>query len=44
MDVSESIRMNRAARQYTQQPIPEDIVHHILNTGRRALRPMVRTT
>jgi nitroreductase len=36
MDVSESIRMKRAVRQYAQQLIPEDVVHHILNTGRRA--------
>lgn len=36
MDVSESIRMKRAVRQYAQQPIPEDVVHHILNAGRRA--------
>jgi nitroreductase len=36
MDVSESIRMKRAVRQYAQQPIPEDALHHILNAGRRA--------
>lgn len=36
MDVSESIRMKRAVRQYAQQLIPEDVVHHILNAGRRA--------
>lgn len=36
MDVSESIRMKRAVRQYAQQSIPEDVVHNILNAGRRA--------
>lgn len=36
MDVFESIRMKRAVRQYAQRPIPEDVVHHILNAGRRA--------
>jgi nitroreductase len=36
MDVSESIRMKRAVRQFAQQPLPEEIVHHILNAGRRA--------
>ena len=36
MEVSESIRMKRAVRQYAQQSIPEDAVHHILNAGRRA--------
>ena len=44
MDVSESIRMKRAVRQYAQLSIPDDVVHHILNVGLRALRPMVRTT
>jgi nitroreductase len=36
MDVSESIRMKRAVRQYALQSIPEDVVHNILNAGRRA--------
>ena len=44
MDESESIRMKRAVGQYAQQSMPEDVVHHILNAGRRAVRPMVRTT
>jgi hypothetical protein len=44
MGVSESIRMKRAVRQHAQLSIPEDVVHHILIAGRRALRPIVRTT
>lgn len=36
MDVSEAIRMKRAVRQFTPQPLPEDAILAILNAGRRA--------
>ena len=36
MDVSEAIRLKRAVREFSSQPIPEEDVLHILNAGRRA--------
>jgi nitroreductase len=34
MDVDEAIRTKRAIRHYTDDPLPEEIVHTILNAGR----------
>jgi nitroreductase len=34
--VQEAIRTMRAVRQFTEQPLPEDVVHAILTAGRRA--------
>ena len=36
MNVSESIRMKRAVRQFTPEPLPESSILAILNAGRRA--------
>lgn len=36
MNVSEAIRMKRAVRKFQEKPLPEDIIHAILNAGRRA--------
>jgi nitroreductase len=36
MNVSEAIRTKRAVRQFQDSPLPEDIVHSILNAGRRS--------
>jgi len=36
MKVSEAIRMKRAARNFKDEPLPEDIIHAILNAGRRS--------
>ena len=36
MDVSQAIRLKRAVRQFNDQPLPEEVVHAILNAGRRA--------
>lgn len=36
MDVSEAIRMKRAVRKFRDEPLPEEVVHAILNAGRRA--------
>jgi nitroreductase len=36
MNVSEAIRMKRAVRQFQDKPLPEDVIHAILNAGRRA--------
>jgi nitroreductase len=36
MDVLEAIRRKRAVRQFTAKPLPEDVVRHILDAGRRA--------
>jgi nitroreductase len=36
MSVSEAIRLKRAVRQFTDQPLPESSIHAILNAGRRA--------
>ena len=36
MNVSEAIRLKRAVRNFTSEPLPEEVVHAILNAGRRS--------
>ena len=36
MNVSEAIRMKRAVRTFQEKPLPDDVVHSILNAGRRS--------
>ena len=36
MDVSQAIKMKRAVREFTDEPIPEDLLAAIVNAGRRA--------
>lgn len=36
MDVKQALLTKRAVRKFTTQPIPETIIHEILNAGRRA--------
>jgi len=36
MNVSDAIRLKRAVRSFSDQPLPEDIILAILNAGRRA--------
>ena len=36
MDVSEAIRTKRPVRKYQDKPLSEDVVHAILNAGRRS--------
>jgi len=36
MNVSEAIRTKRAIRKFQDQPLPDDVIHAILNAGRRA--------
>lgn len=36
MNVSEAIRTKRAVRKFQDQPLPEDVIHSILNAGRRS--------
>ena len=36
MNVSEAIRMKRAVRKFQDKPLPEKIIHAILNAGRRS--------
>ncbi len=36
MDVWEAIRTKRAVRKFTNQPLPDDVIHRILEAGRRA--------
>lgn len=36
MNVSEAIRTKRAIRKFKDQPLPEDVIHAILNAGRRS--------
>ena len=36
MTVSELIRTKRAVRQFTNEPLPDEAIHSILNAGRRA--------
>jgi nitroreductase len=36
MNVSEAIRMKRAVRTFTTEPLPEEAIYAILNAGRRA--------
>ena len=36
MNVSDAIRLKRAVRKFTDQPLPEETIQAILNAGRRA--------
>ena len=36
MNVSEAIRLKRAVRKFQDKPLPEDVIHAILNAGRRS--------
>ncbi len=36
MNVAEAIRTKRAVRKFQPKPLPEEIVHNILNAGRRS--------
>ena len=36
MNVSEAIRMKRAVRKFQEKSLPDDIIHAILNAGRRS--------
>jgi len=36
MNISDAIRLKRAVRKFTPEPLPEDIILAILNAGRRA--------
>jgi nitroreductase len=36
MNVSEAIRMKRAVRKFRDESLPEEVIHAILNAGRRA--------
>ena len=36
MNVSDAIRLKRAVRKFTEQPLPEEVIIAILNAGRRA--------
>jgi nitroreductase len=36
MNVSDAIRSKRAVRKFQDKPLPDDVVHAILNAGRRA--------
>ena len=36
MSVSEAIRLKRAVRKFTTNPLPKETIHAILNAGRRA--------
>ena len=36
MNVSDAIRLKRAVRKFQDVPLPEDVIHAILNAGRRS--------
>jgi nitroreductase len=36
MNVSDAIRLKRAVRKFQETPLPDDVVHAILNAGRRS--------
>ena len=36
MNVSDAIRTKRAVRQFQEKPLPDEVVHAILNAGRRS--------
>lgn len=36
MNVAEAVRTRRAVRLFTDQPVPEDVIHTILDAGRRS--------
>jgi nitroreductase len=36
MNVSDAIRLKRAVRKFQDKPLPQDVIHAILNAGRRS--------
>ena len=36
MNVSDAIRLKRAVRKFQDKPLPDDVIHAILNAGRRS--------
>jgi nitroreductase len=36
MNISEAIRTKRAIRKFQEKPLPDDVIHAILNAGRRS--------
>lgn len=36
MNVSDAIRLKRAVRKFQEKPLPEEVIHAILNAGRRS--------
>lgn len=36
MNVSDAIRLKRAVRKFQDKPLPDDVIHDILNAGRRS--------
>jgi nitroreductase len=36
MNVSDAIRLKRAVRKFQDKPLPDDVIHSILNAGRRS--------
>ena len=36
MNVSDAIRLKRAVRKFQEKPLPEEVIHTILNAGRRS--------
>ncbi len=36
MNVSDAIRLKRAVRKFQETPLPDDVIHAILNAGRRS--------
>ena len=36
MNVSDAIRLKRAVRKFQDTPLPDDVIHAILNAGRRS--------
>ena len=36
MNVSDAIRLKRAVRKFQDKPLPDDVIHTILNSGRRS--------
>jgi len=36
MNVSDAIRLKRAVRKFQDKPLPDDVIHTILNAGRRS--------
>ena len=36
MDVADAIRLKRAVRKFQDEPLPDEVIHSILNAGRRS--------
>lgn len=36
MNISDAIRLKRAVRKFQDKPLPDDVIHSILNAGRRS--------